>query len=148
MIEQKADPTETLEQEINKNKLHILVVDDEKEICYILNAFLSKKGHKVKTVDNGADAIEIIKDEVFDLVLCDLNMQGVHGYEVVKVVNSLEERPKIGIITGSGEDIKPEEDKDFKVDFILNKPFKIKELAKQINEAFGTQIVDGSKADR
>ncbi len=138
MIEQKADPTETLEQEINKNKLHILVVDDEKEICYILNAFLSKKGHNVKTTNNGADAIEIIKDEVFDLVLCDLNMPDVHGYEVVKVVNSLEKRTKIGIITGSREEIKPEEDEDFKVDFILNKPFKNKELARHINETFGS----------
>ncbi len=137
MKKQKAYPTETLEQEIN-NKLHILVVDDEKEIRYILDTFLSKKGHKVKTVDNGADAIEIIKDEVFDLVLCDLNMPDVHGYEVVKVVNSLEKRTKIGIITGSREEIEPEENEDFKVDFILNKPFKIKELAKYINEAFST----------
>ncbi len=144
----RGSPTETPEQEANKNNLHILAVDDEKEICHILNTFLSRSGHKVKTVDNGADAIKIIKDEVFDLVLCDLNMQGVRGCEVVRTANSLEKRPKIGIITGSRVEIKPEEGEDFKTDFVLNKPFKIKELAKQINEAFGTQIVYGSKADR
>ncbi len=138
MTKQKAYPTETPEQGANKNNLRILAIDDEKEICYILDIFLSKKGHNVKTVNNGADAIEIIKNEVLDLVLCDLDMPGVHGYEVVKVANSLEKRPKIGIITGSNEEIKLEEEEDYKVDFILNKPFKIKELDKHINEAFGT----------
>ncbi len=138
MTKQRAYPTETPEQEINKNNLRILAVDDEKEICCILDAFLSKRGHNVKTVNSGADAIEIIKNEVLDLVLCDLDMPGVHGYEVVKVANSLEKRPKIGIITGSKEEIKPEEEENYKVDFILNKPFKIKELDKHINEAFGT----------
>ncbi len=134
----KPNPTETPEQEANINNLRILAIDDEKEICYILDKFLSKKGHNVKTVNNGADAIEIIKNEVLDLVLCDLDMPGVHGYEVVKVANSLEKRPKIGIITGSCNEINHEEDENFKVDFILNKPFKNAELIKHINEAFGT----------
>ncbi len=137
-MKQKGYPAETPEQEKNKKTLHILVVDDEEEIRYILDTFLSRSGHKVKTVDNGADAIEIVKDEVFDLVLCDLNMQGVNGNQVVKFLNSLEERPKIGIITGSSAEIEPEENEDFKTDFILIKPFKIKELAKHINEVFVT----------
>ncbi len=134
---QKADLTETSEQEANKYSLRILAVDDEKEICYILDAFLSKKGHKVKTTDNGVDALKIIRNEVFDLVLCDLNIPGVHGTEVIKIANSLEKRPKIGIITGSRDEMIPEETENFKVDFILNKPFKHVELAKHINEAFG-----------
>jgi len=44
--------------------------------------------------------------------------------------------PKIGIMTGWDEDIKPIDDKDFKVDFILKKPFKHKELLNQINLIF------------
>ncbi len=136
MKKQNAYPTETTEQEANKKNLHILTVDDEKEICYILDTFLSKKGHKVKTANNGFDAIEIIKDEIFDLVLCDLKMPGVHGYEVVKVINSLEKKPKIGIITGSVDEIKHKDNNHFKVDFIIKKPFYFSELAKHINELF------------
>ncbi len=79
----------------------------------------------------------MIKDNVFDLVLCDLNIPDVHGSEVIRVANSLEKRPKIGIITGSREEINHEEDENFNVDFILNKPFKNAELIKHIKEAFG-----------
>jgi CheY-like chemotaxis protein len=123
-------------QEIKRNNLRILVVDDEKNICNILDKFLSGSGHKVKTVDNGADAINIIKAEDIDLVLCDLAMPNVYGYDVVRTLNELEKRPKIGIMTGWGEKLKPIDDEDFKVDFIIKKPFDFSELSKQINELF------------
>jgi DNA-binding response OmpR family regulator len=100
------------------------------------NEFLSRNGHKVKTVNNGADAIEIIKVEVFDLVLSDLAMPDVYGYDVVNAVNNLEKRPKVGIITGWSGKLEPVDGKEFKVDFYLKKPFKLSELTKQINIAF------------
>ncbi|MBT6563346.1 MAG: PAS domain S-box protein [Candidatus Scalindua sp.] len=124
------------EQEANEKNLYILVVDDEEEICNILNKFLSKSGHKVKTVNNGADAIEIVIKEEFDLVLCDLAMPEVFGYEVIKVINKLEKRPKTGLITGWNEGFKPSEAKEFEVDFIARKPFNFPELSKHIMELF------------
>jgi len=113
------------------------VVDDEEAICNILDTFLSSAGHKVKTVDNGADAINIVKSENFDLVLCDLVMSDVFGYDVIKDFNELEKRPKIGIITGWGEKLKPIEE-GVKVDFIIKKPFDLSELTKHIND-----VIDG-----
>ncbi len=70
----------------------------------------------------------------FDLVLCDLAMPNVFGYDVVKAINGLKKRPKIGIITGWSEDYKP--DKDIKVDFYLRKPFKNTDLERHINKLF------------
>ncbi len=52
------------------------------------------------SVDNGADALKLLNREHFDLVLCDLAMPNVLGYDVIKAINSLANRPKIGIITG------------------------------------------------
>jgi CheY-like chemotaxis protein len=124
-------------QEINENNLRVLVVDDEENICFILDEFLSECGHKVKTVDNGADAINLIKFEDFDLVLCDLAMPDVSGYDVVEVLNSLEKSPKIGIITGWNEEFKPVEGQEFKVDFVVRKPFDLSELVKHINDVIG-----------
>ncbi len=123
------------EKEIKNMDLCILVVDDEEAICNILDTFLSSAGHKVKTVDNGADAINIIKTENFDLVLCDLVMPDVFGYDVIKAFNEQEKRPKIGIITGWGEKLKPIEE-GIKVDFIIKKPFDLLVLRKQINDVF------------
>ncbi len=124
-------------QKINKKNLRILVVDDEENICNILDIFLSEDGHKVKTVDNGADAINLIKAEHFDLVLCDLAMPNVSGYDVVEVLNSLDKSPKIGIITGWGDEFNPEMDEELKVDLVVRKPFDLLELVKHINDVIG-----------
>ncbi len=125
-----------LETDIKKPILRILVVDDEEVICLMLKDYLTKKGQKVITVNNGADAIELAKNEYFDLVLCDLVMPGMFGYDVIKALCKLERTPKIGLITGWGATLTPEEDKDLKIDFITRKPFNLSELTKQIDGIF------------
>ena len=122
------------EQEIMNKCLRILVVDDEEEICNILDKFFSKKGHMVRTVDNGREAIILTKVTDYDLVLCDMAMPEVFGYDVIKTLNKLEKRPKIGIITGWGDKLMPPEEEGLKVDFIIRKPFDFSELTKHINE--------------
>ena len=125
-----------VKQETVEKSLSILVVDDEDAIRDILNKFLSKEGHNVKTVDNGADAINMIEGEWFDLVLTDLSMPNVNGYEVITAINKLDKRPKLCLMTGWNEDLKLVADESGKVDFIFRKPFKLPELAKQINNLF------------
>ena len=116
--------------------LSILVVDDEEEICSILDKFFSRVGHMVKAVSNGAEAIELAKREDFDLVICDLTMPGVTGYDLIKALNELDKVPKIGISTGSIEDYSSAEVNALKADFIINKPFRLLELANKINVLF------------
>ena len=65
-------------------------------------------------------------------------MPEVFGYDVIKALNELEKRPRIGIITGWGEKLKPLDDEDLRVDFIIKKPFDFSELTKHINELFNT----------
>jgi len=123
-------------QEINTNGLRILVVDDNEEICNILDKFFSKKGHLVRTVDNGRDAIILTKVDDYDLVLCDMAMPEVFGYDVIKALNKLEKRPKVGIMTGWNEKLKPIDDEVFKIDFIIKKPFDFSTITRHINDAF------------
>ena len=85
---------------IMAENLRILIVDDEKNICDVLSDFFIKEGHNVKSVYNGANAIKLLNTDVFDLVLSDLIMPEVTGYDVIKAVHEIETRPKIGIITG------------------------------------------------
>ena len=128
------------EQETKSNSLNILVVDDEEVICNILEKFLSSDGHMVRAVDNGAEAIMLTKDCSYDLVLCDMAMPEVFGYDVIKALNELERRPKIGIITGWAEKLKPMEDEAFKVDFIIKKPFEFSEITRHINNLFNSDL--------
>ncbi len=67
-------------------------------------------------------------------MLTDLVIPDLSGYDVIKALNELAETPKIGIITGWGEELKPMSDDNYKVDFIINKPFSFEELTKHIND--------------
>jgi len=116
--------------------LSVLVVDDEEEICNILDKYFSRVGHMVKAVSNGAEAIEMAKREDFDLVICDLTMPGVTGYDVIKALNELDKVPKIGVSTGSIEDYSSAEVNALKADFIIRKPFRLLELANKISVLF------------
>ncbi len=70
------------------------------------------------------------------MVLCDLSMTDICGYDVIKGSNNLEKRPKIGIITGWGEKLNAIDIESVEVDFITNKPFVFSELTKKINDVF------------
>ena len=141
-----ASPITTPKQKQEKKgkTLSILVVDDEEEICNMLDDFLSRSGYKVKTVNNGAGAIELAMRENFNLVLCDMAMPDIFGYEVIKFLNKLKKRPKIGIVTGWGGKLKPMDDEEFKVDLIVKKPFDLSELRKHINDMIVSTDVENS----
>ncbi len=123
-------------QKISAENLRILVIDDEEDICKLLNKFFSKSGHLVKTVNNGTNAIELINIEPFDLVLCDLAMPDVTGYDVIRALHKLKRTPKIGVITGWRQKLKLIDEENMKVDFVVRKPFNLLELTKQINSVF------------
>ncbi|MBT7590542.1 MAG: hypothetical protein HN561_05665 [Candidatus Scalindua sp.] len=56
---------------------------------------------------------------------------------MIKVLNTMEKIPKVGIITGWAEEIKPIDEEGINVDFVIRKPFNSSELTKHINELFG-----------
>ncbi|HEX9021869.1 MAG TPA: sigma-54 dependent transcriptional regulator, partial [Nitrospirota bacterium] len=71
------------------DKANILVVDDEKDICKALNIILTKEGYAVKEAYNGEEAIERIKQENFDIVMTDIRMEKMDGFEVLKQTQSI-----------------------------------------------------------
>ncbi len=122
-------------KEKTTNELNILVVDDDDDIGNILNVFLSKYGHNVKVVDNGSEAIELSMSEDFDLILTDLNMPNVTGRDVIKALNKLDKKPKIGLISGMSEVLNSVEGvESLNVDFIVKKPFNLFDISRNIND--------------
>ena len=124
-------------RKIKANKLRILVVDDEARICSVLNKYFSRDGHEVRSVNSGTEAIKLLKNEEFGLVLCDLVLPDMSGHDVVKVIDELDKRPKVGLITGWDEKIETKSKEELKVDFLIRKPFDFSKLANHINEALG-----------
>lgn len=115
-----------------------MVVDDEARICRVLNEFFSKDGNDVKSVNNGTEAIKLLKNEEFCLILCDLVLPDMSGHDIVKVIDELDKKPRVGLITGWNERIETKSREKLKVDFIIRKPFDFSKLTSHINEALNT----------
>ena len=123
-------------------KAEILIVDDDTRICKILHEFVIKNGFNAMCVHGGAEAIELLKKAEFDLVLCDYIMPGVTGYDVANFLNSMDKRPKLGLITGWNELIRTKEKDEMCLDFCIKKPFDFSEL-----EAFMNRALDITKSN-
>ena len=121
------------DREIKVKNLSILVVDDEQDMCETLSNFFIEEGHKVKSVNSGTDGISLLKSEDFDLMLCDLVMPNITGRDVIKALDTLDKRPKVGLITGWRYEMEDVEKEDLKVDFVMRKPFKLSEIRREIN---------------
>jgi DNA-binding NtrC family response regulator len=80
-------------------KPNILVVDDEKDICMALNILLTKEGYTIKTAYNGEEAIERIKQENFDIVITDIKMEKMDGFQVLKEVQTIAPETSVIMMT-------------------------------------------------
>ncbi len=80
-------------------KPNILIVDDEKDICMALNILLSKEGYAVKEAYNGEEAVERIKQENFDVVMTDIKMGKMDGFEVLKEAQKISPETSVIMMT-------------------------------------------------
>jgi len=80
----------------------VIVVDDEKVIREGLKRLLLSEGYRVMTAENGRDALEVIRCEVIDVVLCDLKMPVMDAVEVLDAVRTTYPDLPVIVITGQG----------------------------------------------
>jgi CheY-like chemotaxis protein len=117
----------------------ILVVDDVREISALLNMYLSREGYNVNSVESGVEAIKLLKKESYDLLLCDLGMPEVSGWDMIRAIESLDRKPKIGLITGWADML---ENEVIGVDFVVSKPIDFSILSGRIKEALMIESQD------
>jgi DNA-binding NtrC family response regulator len=83
-------------------KANILVVDDERTIRVPLKMIITEEGYETQSASNGKEALELIKDQDFDIVITDLKMPEMDGMELVKQCQVLCPKTSIIIITAYG----------------------------------------------
>lgn len=69
--------------------IKILIVDDEKAICDLIDLNLSAAGYQCKSVQDGLDALELIEKESYDLILLDIMLPGADGYDIMEYIRPL-----------------------------------------------------------
>ena len=113
----------------------ILIVDDEREMRKLVELHLLQAGHQVLHADNGEDAIELVQATEVDLILLDVMMPGMSGFEVCKEIRTFSSLP---IIFLTALDAKTDLVKGLKLggdDYVI-KPFTAIELMARINAIF------------
>lgn len=116
-----------------KGKAKILVVDDEEDICEILQYNLEKAGYLVKTVMSAEDALSIISDEKFDLLMLDIMLGGISGLRLAQLLRE-DYKSTIPIIFVTALDTETDVLKGFKTggDDYISKPFSINEVVARV----------------
>jgi DNA-binding response OmpR family regulator len=105
----------------------ILVVDDEAPMRKLLSVNFQACGYEVCAACDGSEALELIQDHSFHLLLLDINMPGMSGLEVLEEVRRSSRTPVL-VISGRGRESDKRTALNLGADDYLAKPFRIDEL--------------------
>ncbi|HSN14383.1 MAG TPA: response regulator, partial [Anaeromyxobacteraceae bacterium] len=113
----------------------ILVVDDEPDITALVAYHLAKAGYRVSTASNGADALKAARDERPDIVILDVMLPGLSGYDVLDELRRRPETKEVGVILLTARREEPDRIRGLTLgaDDYLTKPFSPHELALRVS---------------
>ncbi len=116
----------------------VLVVDDEPEVTFALQAFFLGKGYEMLTALEGLQAMRLLRQHPIDLVILDMKMPGVNGVEVLKFIHAQSPPTKVVVVTAY--DVQFQElVEQLGVDGFLIKPFGIQALTSTIEEVLARE---------
>lgn len=109
----------------------ILLVEDDKGIVAYLTEFLTAEGYNVKSASGQTEALELLDNEQFDLVLLDVSLSDGNGFAVCSAVKSVHGIPVI-FLTASGDEYSTVTGFELGADDYISKPFRPRELVTRI----------------
>jgi DNA-binding response OmpR family regulator len=116
--------------------MKILIVDDEPNILMSLDFLMRKEGYEVFVARNGTEALESLAQNQPDLVLLDIMMPDVDGYEICKQIkqNPELENCKVVFISAKSKESDIQKGYEIGADFYLTKPFSNKTIVAKVKE--------------
>lgn len=113
----------------------ILLAEDEEAMRIYLQRALNNAGYEVKTVDRGTDAIPLLEQEHFDLLLSDIVMPEMDGIELAQRCAEISPRTKVMFITGFAA-VSLRASREQPHAKVLSKPFHLRDLVLEVERAF------------
>ena len=114
---------------------NILIIEDEKSVSEILEAYLKKEGYGVYSTENGLEGIEVFRKEKIDLVILDLMLPDIDGEEVCKILRRISD-VYIFMLTAKSTLSDKIEGLNIGADEYLTKPLSPRELTARVNALF------------
>ncbi len=124
----------------------ILIVEDEKPISDILKFNLEKEGYQVETVYNGREALEIALEGGFDLLLLDVMLPEVDGFQICRKVREKYNTPII-ILTAKEEEVDKVLGLELGADDYITKPFSVRELMARVKANIRRVVIDSGESE-
>ncbi len=118
-------------------KMKVLLVDDEEELVVTLAERLIIRGISAKAVTSGMEAIKLLNEEEFDVVIVDVKMPGIGGIEVLTQIKVIRPQTKVILLTGRASEKERELSLIEGAFAYLIKPVALKELIRQMKNALG-----------
>ena len=120
---------------LDLSKVTILVVEDNKINQMITKKILTKMNLNCEVVDNGEDAVELVRENNYNVVLMDIHMPGISGLEATKRIRSFDKEQTIFALTAVTLEDKMQEFEEAGFDDIISKPFKQEDFEKKLYNA-------------
>lgn len=111
--------------------IKILIADDNEQITEVLKAFAEKEGMQVDVANDGRQAFEKYKNNEYHILLLDIMMPYIDGYELLKIIRKESMVPVI-LITAKGEDYEKIMGLDYGADDYIVKPFSVAEVMARV----------------
>jgi len=119
----------------NLNKGKILVVEDERSMREVLKILLEGEGYTVAVAAGGVDGMGLLNKDIFDMVITDINMPKVNGFEILKKVKEISPDTIVIMITAFGNTESAIEAMQLGAYDYIHKPFKIDEIRHVVRKA-------------
>jgi len=145
-------PTSSAAQQAGGTAPLVLIVDDEDDIRRLVKRVLMDRGYRVIEADRGTTALRLVKEHVPDLIILDAMLPELHGFEICRRIKGSQKYGAIPIIMISAvyrgwryaEDLKT----NYGVDAYIEKPFRITEVVKAVEDAVASKKGGGPPANR
>lgn len=111
--------------------MRVLLIDDDVELCALLNEFLRREGFTVEVEHEGRRGLERALTDQFDLVVLDVMLPGMDGFEILRQLRQKSHTPVL-MLTARAEDVNRIVGLELGADDYLGKPFNPRELAARI----------------
>jgi two-component system response regulator CpxR len=125
----------------------ILLIDDDVELCELVSDYLSGEGFVVDTVFDGSDGVERALEGDHDLVILDVMLPGLSGFEVLRRLRESSSVPVL-MLTARGEEVDRIVGLEMGADDYLPKPFNPRELAARMRAILRRAAADSPTGDR
>jgi CheY-like chemotaxis protein len=120
------------------DSVRVLVIDDEPFVRDTLGEILRQQHHHVVVADDGLSGLARFREGAFDLVMTDLAMPGISGWQVAQAVKAVRPQVPVVLVIGWGVEVQVDELQTHGVDRVMTKPFRFEEVQEVVASFRGT----------